>query len=105
MSAPMGRAELLRLAQQSTVSVETAGRACGVSRGAAYAAVKAGEFPAPVVRCGRRLVVPTAPLMALLGVTPHVADSATTTTPTGQPPVPAQFAPRPARNTACQFHA
>jgi hypothetical protein len=48
-----------------TVPVETAGRALGLSRMSAYRAVHAGQIPS--LKIGSRLVVPTAPLLALLG--------------------------------------
>jgi excisionase family DNA binding protein len=48
-----------------TYTVEEAGRLCGVSRGAAYQAVRSGDIPS--VRIGRRLLVPRARLLALLG--------------------------------------
>ncbi len=49
-----------------TLSVEEAGRLCGIGCNAAYRAVAAGELPA--VRLGRRLRVPTARLLELLGL-------------------------------------
>ena len=49
-----------------TISVEQAGTILGVSRRAAYRAVHRGELPA--VRIGRRLLVPSAKLLALLGL-------------------------------------
>ena len=48
-----------------TISVEEAGRLLGISRGAAYEAARRGELP--VLRFGRRLVIPRAQLMAMLG--------------------------------------
>lgn len=53
-------------ATSPTVSVEEAGRLLGISRGHAYAMAAAGELP--TIRLGRRLLVPTARLLALLGV-------------------------------------
>jgi excisionase family DNA binding protein len=50
----------------AVLSVEEAGRVIGLKRSAAYDAAKRGELP--VVAFGRRLVVPTAKLLALLGV-------------------------------------
>lgn len=50
----------------ATISVERAGELLGVSRRAAYRAVDAGQLP--VIRVGRRLLVPTAKLLDLLGV-------------------------------------
>jgi excisionase family DNA binding protein len=49
-----------------TVSVEEAGRLLGLSRRSAYRAVERGELP--VLRFGRRLLVPTAKLLVMLGV-------------------------------------
>jgi hypothetical protein len=49
-----------------TLTVEHAGRLCGIGRNAAYEAVAVGELPG--VRIGRRWVVPTVPLLRLLGV-------------------------------------
>jgi excisionase family DNA binding protein len=50
-----------------TVSVEEAGRLLGISRGAAYRAAACGQIP--TIRVGRRLLVPTARLHQLLGLT------------------------------------
>ncbi|MDP8929659.1 MAG: helix-turn-helix domain-containing protein [Actinomycetota bacterium] len=48
-----------------TLTVEKAGQLLGVSRYAAYRAASTGEIP--VLRLGRRLVVPTARLLAMPG--------------------------------------
>jgi hypothetical protein len=57
--------------------VPTAGEIiAGWHRDDAYDAVKRGEFPVPVVRCGRRLIVPVAPILALLRIRPAMTDSA-----------------------------
>ena len=45
----------------------------GLCRDEAYRAVKRGTFPVPVVKCGRRMVVPTAPIIALLGLEPEAS--------------------------------
>lgn len=50
-----------------TLTVEEAGRLLGVSRGAAYRAAACGQIP--TIRVGRRLLVPTARLHQLLGLT------------------------------------
>ena len=50
-----------------TVTVEQAGRLLGISRGAAYRAAACGQIP--TIRLGRRLLVPTARLHQLLGIT------------------------------------
>jgi excisionase family DNA binding protein len=49
-----------------TLSVEHAAELLGVSRSAAYRAVAAGQLPS--LRLGRRIYVPTAPLLAMLGL-------------------------------------
>jgi hypothetical protein len=46
--------------------VETAGSIFGLSRTQAYEAVKAGRFPVSVIRVGRHLIVPIAPIRRLL---------------------------------------
>lgn len=46
--------------------VTTAGSIFGLSRTQAYEAVSAGRFPVPVIRVGRRVVVPVAPIRRLL---------------------------------------
>lgn len=52
-----------------TMSVEEAGRLLGISRSAAYRAAGCGQLP--TLRLGRRLLVPTAKLLALLGIGPE----------------------------------
>lgn len=51
-----------------TVSVEQAGKMLGIGRTLAYRLAACGELPVPIVRIGRSLRVPTAPLLALLGL-------------------------------------
>lgn len=48
-----------------TISVEHAAELLGVSRSAAYRAARAGQLV--TFRVGRRLLVPTAPLLRILG--------------------------------------
>lgn len=50
------------------LTVERAGELLGLARSSAYRAAARGELP--TVRFGRRLVVPTAKLLALLGLEP-----------------------------------
>jgi predicted DNA-binding transcriptional regulator AlpA len=50
-----------------TVDVETAARLLGIGRTLAYELAKAGQFPCPLLRLGRRYAVPTAGLIRLLG--------------------------------------
>lgn len=57
---------LLEPRNRPTVSVEEAAVILGVSRGSAYAAIRSGTIPS--LRIGRRVLVPTARLAALLGV-------------------------------------
>lgn len=49
-----------------TVSVEHAGQLLGMSRPSAYAAVRRGDIPS--IRIGRRVIVPTAKLLQMLGL-------------------------------------
>ena len=46
----------------------TAGRALGLGRTKAYELARAGQFPCPVIRAGKAWMVPTAGLLALLGL-------------------------------------
>lgn len=48
--------------------VPTAGAILGLSRTQSYEALKANRFPVPTVRIGRRIIVPTAPILRLLGL-------------------------------------
>jgi excisionase family DNA binding protein len=57
-------------ASGSTVSVEEAARLLGIGRTLAYRLAAADELPVPVVRIGRKLRIPAAPLRALLGLRP-----------------------------------
>lgn len=50
------------------LDVPTAGRLLGLGRSAAYDLILTGAWPTPVLRLGRRLRIPTAPLLALLGL-------------------------------------
>ncbi|MCU1691883.1 MAG: integrase/resolvase-related protein [Frankiales bacterium] len=56
------------LALPAVVDLPTAARALGLGRSAAYQLVRAGQWPTPVIRVGKLIRVPTAPLAALLGV-------------------------------------
>lgn len=59
--------DINELRRVPTVSVEEAGRYLGVSRAFAYSMVRAGDMP--VIRLGsRRVRVPSAKLLAMLGV-------------------------------------
>lgn len=52
--------------ERLTVTIEEAARLLGISRSGAYAAARTGALPA--VRIGRRYLVPTALLAALVGL-------------------------------------
>ncbi|MCB1970367.1 MAG: helix-turn-helix domain-containing protein [Geminicoccaceae bacterium] len=54
--------------QQPTLSVEFTGELLDISRASAYQGVKSGEIPS--IRVGRRILVPTAALLTMLGVPP-----------------------------------
>lgn len=51
--------------------VPTAGEiVAGLCKDEAYRSVKRGTFPVPVYKCGRRMIVPVAPILELLGIKP-----------------------------------
>jgi predicted DNA-binding transcriptional regulator AlpA len=52
----------------ATIDVETAGAILGIGRSKSYELAKAGDFPVRVLRIGRRYLVPTSPILALLEV-------------------------------------
>jgi Helix-turn-helix domain len=52
--------------KRPTIPVPEAGQILGLSRASAYDAANRGEIP--TLRIGRRLVVPTARLLAMLGL-------------------------------------
>lgn len=62
----MTRDELLAL--PVSVDVPTAGKAFGISKLTAYRLAQTGDFPVPVIRVGRKMVVSQASLLAALGV-------------------------------------
>ncbi len=62
----MTRDELLEL--PAVVDIPTAAEILGVGRSCAYEMVRTGDWPTPVLRLGRLIRVPTAPLLELLGV-------------------------------------
>ena len=61
--------DALRLdpAETPTVTVPQAARFLGISRGSGYEAARTGDLP--TIRMGRRLLVPTARLLEMLGQT------------------------------------
>ena len=51
-----------------TITLPEAAELLGIGRTSSYAAVSKGEFPVPVIKIGGRYVVPTKPLLDLLGL-------------------------------------
>jgi len=51
-----------------TVDVQSAARLLGIGRTTAYQLASRNALPVPVVRIGRSLRIPSAPLLALLGL-------------------------------------
>jgi hypothetical protein len=51
-----------------TLDVVTAGAILGVGRTVAYRLVRHGQWPTHVVRVGRKIVIPTLPLLEFLGI-------------------------------------
>ncbi|HSH61895.1 MAG TPA: helix-turn-helix domain-containing protein [Acidimicrobiales bacterium] len=60
--------------RQPTITVKEAAALLGISERSAYDAVHRGEIP--VIRLGRRMTVPTVPILRMLGLG-EVSDSAT----------------------------
>ncbi len=63
--------ELKRALSGYAIKVEQAGRALGIGRSAAYAAVRRGDLP--VIKIGGSIRVLTAPLRKLLGLEQEAA--------------------------------
>lgn len=64
---PVARSPTTMMQELSpTISIEQAGEMLGISRRSAYRAAATGELP--TLRLGRRLLVPTARLLELLGL-------------------------------------
>ena len=57
---------MVKRVDRQTVTVEEAAQALGISRAQAYALIARDAFPVPVIRLGRRVVVPLKPLQRLL---------------------------------------
>lgn len=62
----MKREELAAL--PAVIDVPTAADVLGVGKTAAYELIRCGGWPTPVFRLGKLIRIPTAPLLALLGV-------------------------------------
>jgi hypothetical protein len=65
--------------------VETAGSILGLSRTQSYEAVRTGRFPVPAFRIGRRIVVPVAPILRVLGLEVQPSGASEATAAEGQP--------------------
>jgi hypothetical protein len=52
----------------ATTDIETAGAILGIGRSKSYELAKSGDFPVRVLRIGKRYLVPTPSILALLGV-------------------------------------
>lgn len=52
----------------ATVSVSRAAELIGIGRSSAYQAARNGSFPTKIIQIGGRYVVPTKPLLELLGL-------------------------------------
>jgi hypothetical protein len=52
----------------AVVDLVTAGQALGLGRTKAYQLARSGQFPCPVIRAGKTYLVPTAGLLAVLGL-------------------------------------
>ncbi len=76
----MTREELTAL--PAVVDVPTAAQALGLGKTAAYELIRCGDWPTPVLRLGKLIRIPTAPLLALLGIATehgeHARPAATT---------------------------
>ena len=51
-----------------TLDLVDAAKLLGVGRTVAYELVREGTWPTPIIRAGRKIRVPTAPMLALLGL-------------------------------------
>ena len=52
----------------ATIDIETAGAILGIGRSKSYELAKSGDFPVRVLRIGKRYLVPTPSILALLGI-------------------------------------
>lgn len=55
-------------AMKPTITLKAAAGLIGIGLSTAYGAVRSNEFPVPVIKIGGRIVVPTKPLLDLLGL-------------------------------------
>ena len=72
------------ITSKATLTVRAVAELLGVAPWTIYECLRRGDFPVPVIRIGRRLVFPTAAIMALVGLpTPAVAQYAQRDIPAG----------------------
>lgn len=92
-AASAARHATARLAElPPTLTIEEAGDMLGISRRSAYRAAARGELP--TLRLGRRLLVPTPRLLALLGLPVSEPTDEPTPAPTAPAAVPSERARR-----------
>jgi hypothetical protein len=101
-SAPRSLTLADLLALPAVTDLVTAGKALGIGRSASYELAQAGRFPCRVIRAGKSYQVPTAGLLALLGMpapSPLLpqAPASTDGRPGGEPDEPAEEPRIPAR--------
>jgi len=65
----------------AVLDVPTGARVLGVGLTTARDLVRTGRWPSPVLRVGRQYRIPTAPLLAALGITTENVDDTTSSTP------------------------
>lgn len=64
-----------------TISVQVASQLLGISYSGGYAAIQKGIFPTQVIKIGGRYVIPTKPLLDLLGLDELPTEVTSTDTP------------------------
>ena len=62
----MSQGDIASLPQ--VLDLPTAAQLLGVGRSCAYELVRRGEWPTPVLRLGKLIRIPKAPLLALIGI-------------------------------------
>ena len=77
MATTRAKASTLRLSEVAdlpvVLDIQGAARVLGISPDAGYDLVARGEFPSPVVRAGKSIRIPTAPLLTALGLSAAAA--------------------------------
>lgn len=58
--------DMLKRSQALTISIEEAARRLGIGRNQAYEAARLGQIP--VIKIGKRLLIPLAPFEQMLGL-------------------------------------